>query len=67
MTVAVMTGAVMRAMLLERIATLDETPDPLTLADIPLPEPAAREIQIRVAACGVCHTELDEKIGRAHV
>lgn len=34
------------------------------LKDVPVPQPAEREILIRVAACGVCHTELDEIEGR---
>src|SRR5262249_53337199 len=34
------------------------------LVDLPMPEPAAGEVRIRVAACGVCHTELDEIEGR---
>ena len=37
---------------------------PLSLADIPRPEPARNEILIRIGACGVCHTELDEIEGR---
>ena len=51
-------------MLLKRIATLQENPEPLTLADIPVPKPASDEVLIRVNACGVCHTELDEIEGR---
>src|SRR6516165_10233868 len=31
---------------------------------LPVREPAGREVRIRVAACGVCHTELDEIEGR---
>lgn len=31
---------------------------PLTVEDVPTPEPAAGEVLIRVAACGVCHTDL---------
>jgi len=54
----------MRAMLITRIVSLDETGTPLELADLPIPEPQAGEIQLRVAACGVCHTELDEIEGR---
>jgi propanol-preferring alcohol dehydrogenase len=37
---------------------------PLVSADWPDPTPAAGEILIRVGACGVCHTELDEIEGR---
>ena len=55
----------MRAMLLHSTASLDENPTPLRLEEIPDPEPADGEILIAVAACGVCHTELDEIEGRA--
>jgi propanol-preferring alcohol dehydrogenase len=54
----------MRAMILPRLVSLDECPEPLTLAELPVPEPRQGEIRIRVAACGVCHTELDEIEGR---
>jgi len=54
----------MKAMLLNKIGSLQDNPDPLVLADIPLPQPAPDEIFIRVIACGVCHTELDEIEGR---
>lgn len=54
----------MRAMLLTRIVSLDETDAPLEQADVPNPQPRAGEVQIRVTACGVCHTELDEIEGR---
>lgn len=54
----------MRAMLLSKIYSLDENPSPLVLTDIPTPIPAADEVLVRVAACGVCHTELDEIEGR---
>jgi propanol-preferring alcohol dehydrogenase len=54
----------MRAMLLQATASLDANPSPLVLADIDDPVPADDEILIRVAACGVCHTELDEIEGR---
>lgn len=54
----------MRAMLLQAIGSLDANPAPLVLADIDDPVPGDDEILIRVAACGVCHTELDEIEGR---
>jgi alcohol dehydrogenase, propanol-preferring len=54
----------MRAMVLPRIVSLSETDSPLELVDLPVPQPGAGEIRIRVAACGVCHTELDEIEGR---
>ncbi len=57
-------GATMKAMLLERIVSLDDCDTPLTLAEIPRPEPGPREVRLKVLACGVCHTELDEIEGR---
>lgn len=54
----------MRAMILPALSQLAENPAPLILADLPVPVPKAGEIRIRVAACGVCHTELDEIEGR---
>jgi propanol-preferring alcohol dehydrogenase len=38
--------------------------DPLIEADRPEPSAAAGEIKLRVHACGVCHTELDQIEGR---
>ncbi len=54
----------MRAMLLERLMPLDTDSDPLRAVELPDPEPAGDEIRLRVTACGVCHTELDEIEGR---
>jgi propanol-preferring alcohol dehydrogenase len=54
----------MRAMILERTMQLSRDARPLELAELPIPEPAAGEIRIRVSVCGVCHTELDEIEGR---
>lgn len=54
----------MKAMILPRIVSLDDTDQPLELVDLPRPVPADDEVLIRVAACGVCHTELDEIEGR---
>jgi propanol-preferring alcohol dehydrogenase len=51
-------------MSLQQIGSLDENPEPLQLVEIPRPVAAEEEILIRVAACGVCHTELDEIEGR---
>ena len=52
-------------MVLQKVVSLDENEQPLTLVDVPVPEPAKNEVLIKVAACGVCHTELDEIEGRA--
>lgn len=39
--------------------------NPLTLIEMENPVPNEKEILIRVHACGVCHTEIDEIEGRA--
>jgi propanol-preferring alcohol dehydrogenase len=54
----------MKAMVLKEIGSMDENKTPLELADLPIPAPGDDEILIRVSACGVCHTELDEIEGR---
>ncbi len=54
----------MRAMQITRITSLAEDDAPLSAVDLPIPEPAPDEVLIRVHACGVCHTELDEIEGR---
>lgn len=54
----------MKAMLLNHLVNLAENQVPLTMVDIPDPVPADDEILVRVSACGVCHTELDEIEGR---
>ena len=54
----------MKAMVLNKIVSLKENNQPLTIVDIPIPEPKAHEVLIQVSVCGVCHTELDEIEGR---
>jgi propanol-preferring alcohol dehydrogenase len=54
----------MKAQLLHRLGALDTTPSPLELTEVPDPIPGPGDILIRVSACGVCHTELDEIEGR---
>lgn len=54
----------MRAMLLPALASLRENRAPLVAANLPDPAPGRGEILIRIGACGVCHTELDEIEGR---
>ncbi|UCF18915.1 MAG: zinc-dependent alcohol dehydrogenase family protein [Gemmatimonadota bacterium] len=54
----------MKAMLLKSLGSLEQNPEPLELGELPVPEPADREILVKVTACGVCHTELDEIEGR---
>ena len=52
----------MKAQILRRIAPVEEKP--LELVELPIPEPGDRQILVKVLACGVCHTELDEIEGR---
>ena len=54
----------MKAMILKRLCDLKDVENPLEPADLPVPSPGEGEILIRVSACGVCHTELDEIEGR---
>jgi propanol-preferring alcohol dehydrogenase len=54
----------MRALLLKRICDLRTERRPLTPGHAPEPRAGDDEIVIKVGACGVCHTELDEIEGR---
>jgi propanol-preferring alcohol dehydrogenase len=54
----------MKALVLTRLGQVDERSRPLLPVDMATPAPADDELLIRVAACGVCHTELDEIEGR---
>ncbi len=54
----------MKAMVLNRISSFKENRTPLVMTDLPVPVPGEREILVKVTACGVCHTELDEIEGR---
>ena len=38
--------------------------EPLELVELPAPVPGPNDILVKVSACGVCHTELDEIEGR---
>ncbi|MDA2926256.1 zinc-dependent alcohol dehydrogenase family protein [Acidobacteria bacterium AH-259-G07] len=46
----------MRAIVLEKVNSIDQKP--LREKESPLPEPGAAEIRVRVKACGVCRTDL---------
>jgi propanol-preferring alcohol dehydrogenase len=54
----------MKAMVLREICSVLSNPEPLSPADLPEPTPGPDELLVRVSACGVCHTELDEIEGR---
>ncbi|KPJ54685.1 MAG: alcohol dehydrogenase [Dehalococcoidia bacterium DG_18] len=52
----------MKAQILNDISPVENRP--LELVDLPAPQPRLKEILVRISACGVCHTELDEIEGR---
>lgn len=54
----------MKAMLLNQLSRVKADSRPLKLAQLTDPTPGSGEILIKVSACGVCHTELDEIEGR---
>jgi len=52
----------MKAIVLEEISPIEK--NPLKMVDLPDPVPGPKEILVKISACGVCHTELDEIEGR---
>jgi propanol-preferring alcohol dehydrogenase len=54
----------MRAMVIEALGPIGRDSEPLRLAERPDPSPGSGELLLKVRACGVCHTELDEIEGR---
>jgi len=54
----------MQAMRIHRIGPVDEREPPLRADRVDVPDTGPGEVLIRVRACGVCHTELDEIEGR---
>lgn len=54
----------MKAYVLRRIGPITADTPPLSLEERPAPIPGPAEVRLRVLACGVCHTELDEIEGR---
>ena len=54
----------MKAMVLNKLCSLEENRTPLVLTNLPDPVPGEKEVLVKVSACGVCHTELDEIEGR---
>ena len=41
-----------------KAAILESAPGGLHIEEIPVPEPRAGEVLVKVSACGVCHTDL---------
>lgn len=54
----------MRAMQLQHLGLVRKEIPALQPVDVPIPVPTANELLVRVEACAVCHTELDEIEGR---
>jgi propanol-preferring alcohol dehydrogenase len=54
----------MKAMVLRRITSLVESRSPLDVVELPVPSTKDHDLLVKVSACGVCHTELDEIEGR---
>jgi propanol-preferring alcohol dehydrogenase len=54
----------MKAMVLTEMCSMQENKKPLKLVMLPEPIPREKEILVKVSACCVCHTELDEIEGR---
>jgi propanol-preferring alcohol dehydrogenase len=54
----------MRAMRIHRLGAINSANPPLEQVFIPVPQPGESDLLIRVHACGVCHTEIDEIEGR---
>ena len=55
----------MKAMQLSALSQVGRDSVPLQLVELQAPIPSANEVLLKVRACGVCHTELDEIEGRA--
>ena len=47
-----------------RIRNLPLKAEPLEKTELPKPEPESKQLLVKVSACGICHTELDEIEGR---
>lgn len=59
-----MNPSIMKAMILTSVTDLEHNSQPLVMTKMADPIPLDHEILIKVSACGVCHTELDEIEGR---
>jgi propanol-preferring alcohol dehydrogenase len=54
----------MKAWIIDRIHNLSFETNPLKLVDLPVPKTHTGQILLKVKACGICHTEIDEIEGR---
>jgi len=58
----VVEGFEMKAMILKETSPIEAKP--LRMVDLPIPKPDSRDILVKISACGICHTDLDEIEGR---
>ena len=59
----------MKAMILKKICEIrtdrgSRIDTPLEMVDMPIPVPDSKQVLVKISACGVCHTEIDEIEGR---
>lgn len=54
----------MKAWIIDKITDLNTETEPLKRVELPKPIPKRGEVLVKINACGVCHTELDEIEGR---
>ena len=54
----------MKAWVIDRISDLSTENRPLRRVELSVPEPGEEQLLIKVSACGICHTEIDEIEGR---
>lgn len=54
----------MRAMQLKKAQAAEQRP--LELVELPMPQPAAGQVRLKVSLCGVCHTDLHTVEGDIH-
>ena len=50
--------------MIDRISDLSIESQPLKWGDLPMPKPQKGQLLLKIKACGVCHTEVDEIEGR---
>ena len=54
----------MKAWVIHKVCDLSKENQPLKMVETEIPSPGKGELLLKVKACGICHTELDEIEGR---
>jgi propanol-preferring alcohol dehydrogenase len=54
----------MKSWIIDRISDLHLEAAPLRRVELPVPQPQAGQVLLKVKTCGICHTEIDEIEGR---